>query len=49
MKSLEVSRTARNSSQSVCVWVDLYLGFVGLQFMRKYLDIWELQRTTTIH
>jgi hypothetical protein len=37
-------------SFSKCVfWVDLYVGVVGLHFIRKYLDYWELRRTTTIH
>jgi hypothetical protein len=25
-------------------WVDLYVGDVGLHFMREYLDYWELWR-----
>ncbi len=32
-------------SFSKCVfWVDLYVGDVGLHFMREYLDYWELWR-----
>ncbi len=49
MKSLEVSRAAINSSQNVCVWVDLHLGFVGLHFMREYLDFWEFPKIATVH
>jgi hypothetical protein len=35
---------------SKCVfWVDLYVDVVGLHFIRKHPDYWELQRTATIH
>jgi hypothetical protein len=30
-------------------WVDLYEVVVGLHFMRKHPDHWELRKTTTIH
>jgi hypothetical protein len=33
----------------VCVWVDLYMGFVNLHFKRKYPDFWEFRKTATIH
>ncbi len=37
-------------SFSKCVfWVDLYVGVVGLYFMREYPNYWEFQRTTTFH
>ncbi len=48
----EKFRGLKNSlkSFSKCVfWVDLYVGVVGLHFMREYLDYWELQRTTIVH
>jgi hypothetical protein len=30
-------------------WVDLYLDFVSLHFMREYPDFWEHRRIATIH
>jgi hypothetical protein len=34
---------------SKCVWVDLYVGVVGLCFMKEYFDCWELRKIATIH
>jgi hypothetical protein len=48
MRSLEVSRAAKTLLK-VCVWVYLYMGFVGLHFKRAYLDFWELRKTATVH
>jgi hypothetical protein len=48
MRSLEVLRVARKSSQE-CGWVDLYVGFVSLHFMREYFDFWEFRKTATVH
>jgi hypothetical protein len=49
MKSLEVSKTVRKSFSRCVFCVDLYVGVVGLHFMREYPDYWELQKTTTVH
>jgi hypothetical protein len=37
-------------SFSRCVfWVDLYVGVVGLHFMRKYPNYWEFRKIATVH
>jgi hypothetical protein len=36
-------------SFSICVCrVDLYVSVIGLYFMRKYLDYWELQKIAIV-
>jgi hypothetical protein len=42
-------KNSRKSFSKCVFWVDLYVGVVGLHFMREYLDYWELQRTTIVH
>jgi hypothetical protein len=49
MKSLEVSRTVKISSQNVFVWVDLYEGVVGLHFMKEHLNYSKLRKTVIVH
>jgi hypothetical protein len=37
-------------SFSRCVfWVDLYVGVVGLHFMKDYPNYWDFQKTATVH
>jgi hypothetical protein len=39
-----------HKSFSKCVfWVGLYVGVVGLHFMKVYPNYWELRRTTIVH
>jgi hypothetical protein len=34
---------------SKCVWVDVCEGAIGLHFMRKHPNYWELRRTAIVH
>jgi hypothetical protein len=34
---------------SKCVWVDLYVGVVGLHFIKEYLDCWQLQTSVIVY
>ncbi len=39
-----------HKSFSRCVfWVDLYVGVVGLHFMKKYPNYWELRGIAIVH
>ncbi len=38
-----------HNSFSKCVWVDLYVGVVGLHFIREYLDCWQPRRSAIVY